>query len=82
VRPAPVSWGFYQVQMTDRPRYHLTLEALPDRVPANMSLRRFLKTALRGYGLRCTPHEELPPASDGAGQAPTPDVTPHTSDPR
>lgn len=32
----------------------LVLEALPDDVPGLVRLRRYLKLALRGYGLRCT----------------------------
>jgi hypothetical protein len=37
-------------------RYALTLQALPDvaGVPPIIRLRRFLKAALRSYGLKCT----------------------------
>jgi hypothetical protein len=51
-----------------RERYQLTLEALPDSAPAVIRLRRFLKAALRAYGLRCTSAVELHPES-----APKPD---------
>jgi len=40
---------------TPRERFALTLEAIPDGgAPAVIRLRRFLKAALRSYGLRCT----------------------------
>jgi len=35
------------------PRYVLTVEALPDDVPAAVRLRRLLKLLLRGYRFRC-----------------------------
>lgn len=48
------------------PRYVLTLEALPDDVPAEVRLRRLLKLLLRGYRFRCvrvTPvRPEVPPS--------------------
>jgi hypothetical protein len=38
-----------------RERYRLDLEALPSwGAPAVIRLRRFLKAALRAYGLKCT----------------------------
>jgi hypothetical protein len=51
--------------MAARERYRLTLEALPDGgAPPIIRLRRFLKAALRSYGLRCTAvvqlHEDSP----------------------
>lgn len=43
-----------------RPTYALTLEAVPGGdVPATIRLKRFLKAALRGYGLRCTEAREI-----------------------
>jgi hypothetical protein len=46
--------------MADRPIYRLTLRATGDGPPAIIRLRRFLKAALRGYGLRCLSVEEMP----------------------
>ena len=40
-------------------RWTLILRAEPDPVPAYCRLRRFLKAALRAYGLRCTRIEEI-----------------------
>ena len=41
--------------------WHLILRAEPDPiVPAYCRLRKFLKMALRSYGLRCTRVEEIP----------------------
>jgi hypothetical protein len=50
-----------------RERFSLTLEAPPDGgAPGPIRLKRFLKMALRAYGLRCTSavelHEDTPPA--------------------
>jgi hypothetical protein len=43
-----------------RERYRLDLEAMPDGgAPAVIRLKRFLKAALRSYGLRCTAAIEL-----------------------
>jgi hypothetical protein len=42
-----------------RERFNLTLEALPDSAPAVIRLKRFLKAALRSYGLRCTAAVQL-----------------------
>jgi hypothetical protein len=49
-----------------RERYRLDLEALPDGgAPAVIRLRRWLKTGLRAFGLRCTAavqlHNDSPP---------------------
>jgi hypothetical protein len=59
----------------DRPRFALTLQALPNwgegDVPPIIRLRRFLKAALRSYGLRCTEIRETPPEGrevDGSGR--------------
>jgi hypothetical protein len=51
-----------------RPVYRLTLEALPDDVPAHVRLKRVLKGLLRGYGFRCVRVEQVPPASGVAGR--------------
>ena len=50
-----------------RPEYHLRLRAEPGMVPAVVRLRRFLKAALRSYGLRCVEVREVAP---GVGRAP------------
>jgi hypothetical protein len=43
-----------------RERYRLDLEALPDGgAPGPIRLKRFLKMALRAYGLRCLAAVEL-----------------------
>jgi hypothetical protein len=33
-------------------------------IPVHQRLKRFLKMAIRGYGLVCTHHEEIKPAED------------------
>lgn len=43
------------------PVYRVTLQATGSDVPAVVRLRRFLKMALRGYGLRCLDVEEVNP---------------------
>lgn len=59
-----------------RERYRLDLEAVPDfGAPAVIRLRRFLKAALRAYGLRCTSAVELHPDGEEAGP-PEKDVKP------
>jgi hypothetical protein len=48
---------------TNRERYSLDLEAMPDNlngVPANLRLRRALKYLLRSCGLRCLAVRDLP----------------------
>ena len=50
--------------MNDRPRFLVTLEALPDDVPAVVRLKKFMKAALRAYRLRCASAREVP-ADDG-----------------
>jgi len=50
--------------VSDRPRYRLTLEAVPDDVPQLVRLRRLLKVLLRGYRFRCRRIEELKPEMD------------------
>lgn len=54
---------------TGKPTFALTLQAVPGwgNVPATIRLKRFLKAALRGYGLRCTEARDYPrqPGADG-----------------
>jgi hypothetical protein len=50
-----------------RPVDRLTLEALPDAVPAGRRLAGLLKVALRCFGLRCREAREVPPAAGGGG---------------
>jgi hypothetical protein len=47
---------------TGKPAFALTLEAVPswNGPPAIIRLRRFLKAALRSYGLKCTECREAP----------------------
>jgi hypothetical protein len=45
--------------MADRERFLVELEAEPHPAPAINRLRRFLKLALRAYGLRCTDIREV-----------------------
>jgi hypothetical protein len=51
--------------MTDpqRPVFRVRLVAMPSDVPAAVRLKRFLKAALRGYGLRCVEALEEPRAN-------------------
>ncbi len=51
--------------MKSKEAYHLTLVPVPDSVPGIIRLRRFLKLALRGFGLRCVSVE---PVSEASGQ--------------
>ena len=44
----------------DNPKFALTLQSVPGDVPAIIRLRKFLKMALRSYGLRCTEIREIP----------------------
>ncbi len=55
---------------TGKPAFALTLEAVPswNGPPAIIRLRRFLKAALRSYGLKCTECREAP----GKPVAPSP----------
>ena len=46
---------------TSRPTFTLTLVAVPSDVPPTVRLKRFLKSALRAYGLRCTEAREITP---------------------
>ena len=48
-----------------KPTFALTLESVPGSdVPAAVRLKRFLKAALRGYGLKCTECRETGPQSN------------------
>ena len=61
-----------------KPTFALTLQAVPGwgDVPATIRLKRFLKAALRSYGLRCTEcREHAPPCAmppDGQNIDPVP----------
>ncbi len=48
---------------SDQPTFVLTLQALRNwgDVPATIRLKRFLKAALRSYGLKCIECRELAP---------------------
>ncbi len=63
-----------------KPTFALTLVALPNwgNAPATIRLKRFLKAALRSYGLRCTEAREITPALPDAarGSHPAPFVDP------
>jgi hypothetical protein len=47
-----------------RPRFVLTLEALPCEVAPHLRLRSALKRLLRAFRLRCLRVEELPAGGD------------------
>jgi hypothetical protein len=49
---------------TTRPVFRVEFEALASDVPAHVRLRRLLKFALRGCGLRCVRAEEGGAAAD------------------
>ena len=58
-------------RMKNRPRYVITLEPLPDAVPAMVRLRKYLKLALRSFRLKCIEAVEQkpdpkPPQADGS----------------
>jgi hypothetical protein len=50
--------------MTRKPGapFLVTLQALPDAIPARLRVRKALKVLLRSFGLRCLRVEPLPPA--------------------
>jgi hypothetical protein len=50
----------------DAPDYQITLRPEPGPVPAIVRLRKFLKAALRTYGLRCVDMAEVTPAKPPA----------------
>ena len=52
-------------------KYRLTLQAIPDDVPAINRLRRALKTLLRAFGLRCLLGEQLPEKPNENGKPKT-----------
>jgi hypothetical protein len=43
-----------------QPVFRVLLRAQPGKVPATIRLKRFLKLALRAFGLRCVAVEEIP----------------------
>jgi hypothetical protein len=51
-------------QPDPRPQYSLLLRVEPGDVPATVRLRRFLKLALRGFGLRCLSLQETGPKGE------------------
>jgi hypothetical protein len=55
--------------MAGRERFLVELEALPHSASAVNRMRRFLKMALRAYGLRCTDVREVRPQADAHGEA-------------
>ncbi len=61
-------------------QFTLTLRALPawGDVPATIRLKRFLKAALRSYGLKCTECREAPDQAGG----PTPATIDQAGGPR
>jgi hypothetical protein len=61
--------------MTQRERFTLILEPLPDDVPAEIRLRRPLKHLLRACRLRCVRVDDAPPA-DHTSPASTQEVPP------
>jgi hypothetical protein len=67
-------------------RFLVTLEAPPGGAPAAVRLRRFLKAALRSFGLRCVrvaPAGEGPEAlTGGAGAVPGGPEGPEDGPPR
>ena len=58
-------------ELMSKPKYTLTLEAQPSKVPATVRLRRLLKTMLRSYGFRCTAIRETE-SDDGRRDPPNP----------
>ncbi len=55
---------------TIRQRFLLTIEATDSEIPVPVRLRRFLKSALRSYGLRCTRAvEDCPDQAEQLAQA-------------
>jgi hypothetical protein len=58
--------------VTTHPRFEITLEALPtdDGAPPVVRLRRFLKAALRSFGLRCVECRQVDAAEDAASGPP------------
>jgi len=48
-----------RAQIPETPVFRLTVQALPQSVPAVLRLRRLLKTMLRWFGFRCLLAEEI-----------------------
>ncbi len=55
------------MNQTTPPAYRITIAFSPGRVPTIIRLRRFLKMAWRGYGLKAVKVEEL--ADDGQARS-------------
>lgn len=49
--------------------WYITLRPLPANVPAAVRVRRFLKAALRAYGLRCEGVQAVPPTDRPAAES-------------
>jgi hypothetical protein len=47
---------------SEQPEFLIRLRGLPDSVPVYQRLKRFLKMAIRGYGLVCVHSEEIKPS--------------------
>ena len=43
-----------------RERFRLLVEIIPDDVPASVMLKKFLKRALRAFGVKCISAEAVP----------------------
>lgn len=61
--------------MMNQTTYRITLTPTPGGPPAIIRLRRLLKAALRGFGMKCLAVEEMPetPENDRIGLRRTPD---------
>ena len=50
---------------SDKPTFAIVLQAVPwEGAPPIIRLRKFLKAALRSYGLKCTECREAPPTAE------------------
>lgn len=60
--------------MSDRPRYQLLVEMQPDPVPAVNRFRRWIRWALRAYGVKILDYRQVDDSRlrDDAGNPPTP----------
>ena len=54
---------------TSKQEYTLVLRPEPSDIPSIIRLRRFLKAALRSYGMRCTSIQEQPPETPARDRA-------------
>jgi hypothetical protein len=57
----------------DREHVVITFAPMRHAVPVVVRVRRLLKFALRGCGLRCVSVDQLPTGTMGQGPAPDPD---------